>query len=149
MVGSFLMPMLLSDSCSIIISSHDHLYPQCRHACPLCDIFTFPTLVHCTGITCFATGIAFERDWVVLLLRTNRAIALAQENTMLSQIDLLCELKIAGASVFRVLLSKYDTVTCLKLAAGLMILTLPVLVINSFLHRIVKTRENMLWCSRL
>lgn len=43
---------------------------------------------------------------------------------------LVC-LQIAGASLFGVLLSKYDTVTCLKLACGLMICTLPVLVFLS------------------
>ncbi|ERN03118.1 solute carrier family 40 member 3, chloroplastic isoform X2 [Amborella trichopoda] len=78
-------------------------------------------------LTGLATGIAFERDWVVLLAGTNRPIALAQANAMLSRIDLLCE--IAGAAIFGVLLSKYDTITCLKLAAGLMILTLPVLLL--------------------
>lgn len=37
-------------------------------------------------------------------------------------------LQIAGASLFGILLSKYDPVTCLKLASGLMIFALPVLV---------------------
>ncbi|CAN6469028.1 unnamed protein product [Victoria cruziana] len=73
------------------------------------------------------SGIAVERDWVVLLAGSNRPIALAQANAMLNRVDLLCE--IAGASLFGVLLSKYDTVTCLKLACGLMICTLPVLVL--------------------
>ncbi|GJY29383.1 reverse transcriptase domain-containing protein [Tanacetum coccineum] len=52
------------------------------------------------------------------LAGTNRPIALAQANAILSRIDLLCE--IAGASLFGILLSKYETVTCLKLAAALM-----------------------------
>ncbi|KAF3779486.1 Solute carrier family 40 member 3 [Nymphaea thermarum] len=73
------------------------------------------------------SGIAVERDWVVLLAGSNRPIALAQANAMLNRVDLLCE--IAGASLFGVLLSKYDTITCLKLACGLMICTLPVLVL--------------------
>ncbi|KAK1277907.1 hypothetical protein QJS04_geneDACA007051 [Acorus gramineus] len=47
-------------------------------------------------------GVAMERDWVVL---------------------------IAGTSLFGILLSKYAPVTCLKLAAGLMIWSLPVLII--------------------
>lgn len=34
-------------------------------------------------------------------------------------------LQIAGASLFGILLSKYDPVTCLKFAAGLMVLSLP------------------------
>ncbi|KAG9457835.1 hypothetical protein H6P81_002343 [Aristolochia fimbriata] len=84
-----------------------------------------------------ALGVALERDWVVLLAGSNRPIALAQANAMLSRIDLLCE--IAGASVFGILLSKYDTVTCLKLAAGLMICTLPVVMLLVFLTNKLST----------
>lgn len=73
-----------------------------------------------------ALGVAVERDWVVLLAGTNRPIALAQANAILSRIDLLCE--IAGASLFGILLSKYETVTCLKLAAALMMWALPVVI---------------------
>ncbi|KAI7737148.1 hypothetical protein M8C21_010335 [Ambrosia artemisiifolia] len=73
-----------------------------------------------------ALGVAVERDWVVLLAGTNRPIALAQANAILSRIDLLCE--IAGASFFGILLSKYDTVTCLKLAAAFMMWALPVVI---------------------
>ncbi|GFP87937.1 solute carrier family 40 member 3 chloroplastic [Phtheirospermum japonicum] len=36
-----------------------------------------------------ALGVAMERDWVVLLAGTNRPIALAQANAVLSRIDLL------------------------------------------------------------
>ncbi|KAK1315526.1 hypothetical protein QJS10_CPA05g00203 [Acorus calamus] len=72
-------------------------------------------------------GVAMERDWVVLLAGTNRPIALAQANAMLNRLDLICE--IAGTSLFGILLSKYAPVTCLKLAAGLMIWSLPVLII--------------------
>ncbi|GAB4855655.1 Solute carrier 40 member 3, chloroplastic [Ancistrocladus abbreviatus] len=78
-----------------------------------------------------ALGVAMERDWVVLLAGTNRPIALAQANAVLSRIDLLCE--IVGASLFGVLLSKYDPVTCLKLAAGLMIWALPVVIALNWL----------------
>ncbi|XP_009609098.1 solute carrier family 40 member 3, chloroplastic isoform X1 [Nicotiana tabacum] len=73
-----------------------------------------------------ALGVAVERDWVVLLAGTNRPVALAQANAILSRIDLLCE--IAGAALFGILLSKYEPVVCLKIAAGLMIGALPVLV---------------------
>ncbi|CAH1433396.1 unnamed protein product [Lactuca virosa] len=73
-----------------------------------------------------ALGVAVERDWVVLLAGTNRPIALAQANAILSRIDLLCE--IAGASLFGILLSKYETITCLKLAAALMMWSLPVVI---------------------
>ncbi|KAF8401313.1 hypothetical protein HHK36_012246 [Tetracentron sinense] len=84
-----------------------------------------------------ALGVAMERDWVVLLAGTNRPIALAQANAIISRIDLLCE--IAGASLFGILLSKYDPVTCLKLSAGLMICALPVVVILMWLTNKLST----------
>ncbi|KAJ0014977.1 hypothetical protein Pint_19577 [Pistacia integerrima] len=74
-----------------------------------------------------ALGVAMERDWVVLLAGINKPIALAQANAILNRIDLLCE--IAGASLFGILLSKYDPVTCLKFAAGSMVWSLPIMVI--------------------
>lgn len=40
------------------------------------------------------------------------------------------QLQIAGASLFGILLSKFDRVTCLKFAAGLMLCSLPVVVIT-------------------
>ncbi|KAG7603583.1 MFS transporter superfamily [Arabidopsis thaliana x Arabidopsis arenosa] len=70
-----------------------------------------------------ASGVAIERDWVVLLAGINRPIALAQANAVLHRIDLLCE--IAGTMLFGILLSKYDPVTCLKFAASLMVGSLP------------------------
>ncbi|CAN0897266.1 Solute carrier family 40 member 3, chloroplastic [Linum grandiflorum] len=73
-----------------------------------------------------ALGITNERDWVVQLAGTNRPIALAESNAVLSRIDLLSE--IAGASMFGVLLSKYGAVTCLKFASTLMIGSLPLMV---------------------
>ncbi|EEF49971.1 solute carrier family 40 member 3, chloroplastic [Ricinus communis] len=73
-----------------------------------------------------ALGVAMERDWVVLLAGINRPIALAQANAVLNRIDLLCE--IAGASLFGILLCKYDPVSCLKIAAGLMIWSLPIMI---------------------
>ncbi|KAH6827215.1 iron-regulated protein 3 [Perilla frutescens var. hirtella] len=78
-----------------------------------------------------ALGVAMERDWVVLLAGTNRPIALAQANATLSRIDLLCE--IAGASLFGIFLSKYEPVTCLKLTASLMMWSLPVVVVLTWL----------------
>ncbi|XP_021821305.1 solute carrier family 40 member 3, chloroplastic isoform X1 [Prunus avium] len=74
-----------------------------------------------------ALGVAMERDWVVLLAGVNRPIALAQANAILNRIDLLCE--IAGASLFGILLSKYDPVTCLKFAGGLMVWSLPFAIV--------------------
>ncbi|MBA0816297.1 hypothetical protein Gohar_000976 [Gossypium harknessii] len=73
-----------------------------------------------------ALGVAMERDWVVLLAGINRPTALAQANAVLNRIDLLCE--IAGTSLFGILLSRYDPVTCLKFAAGLMMSSLPVMI---------------------
>lgn len=78
-------------------------------------------------LTGLASGVAFERDWVVLLAGTNRPIALANANAMLSRVDFLCE--IAGSSVFGILLAKFGPVTSLKLAAVLMMCTLPILML--------------------
>ncbi|KAF3336260.1 solute carrier family 40 member 2 [Carex littledalei] len=74
-----------------------------------------------------ALGVTMERDWVVLLAGSNRPVALAQANAILNRLDLLCET--LGASVFGILLSKFSTVTCLKVACGLMVGSLPVLII--------------------
>ncbi|KAF5454192.1 hypothetical protein F2P56_023874 [Juglans regia] len=82
-------------------------------------------------------GVAMERDWVVLLAGINRPIALAEANAVLSRIDLLCE--IAGASLFGILLSKFDPVTCLKFAAGLMLCSLPVVVFLTWLTNKLST----------
>ncbi|XP_062004898.1 solute carrier family 40 member 3, chloroplastic [Rosa rugosa] len=74
-----------------------------------------------------ALGVAAERDWVVQLAGVNRPIALAEANAILSRIDLLCE--IAGASLFGILISKYDPVTCLKFGTGLMVWSLPFAIV--------------------
>lgn len=78
-----------------------------------------------------ALGVAMERDWVVLLAGINRPVALAQANAILHRIDLLCE--IVGASIFGILLSKYDPVTCLYYAARIMLCSLPVVVALTYL----------------
>jgi hypothetical protein len=41
----------------------------------------------------------------------------------------VCILQIAGPFVFGLLLSKYDPKLCVKLAVGVMVITLPILVI--------------------
>ncbi|KAL0375837.1 UNVERIFIED_CONTAM: Solute carrier family 40 member 3, chloroplastic [Sesamum calycinum] len=71
------------------------------------------------------SGLALGLQWS--LAGTNRPVALAQANAILSRIDLLSE--IAGASLFGIFLSRYEPVTCLKLAASLMICSLPVVVV--------------------
>lgn len=78
-----------------------------------------------------ALGVAVERDWVVLLAGTNRPIALAKANAIMSRIDLVCE--ILGASLFGILLSNYNTVTCLKLAVVLMLLSIPLMFVLTWL----------------
>ncbi|KAL2925681.1 Solute carrier family 40 member 3 chloroplastic, partial [Bienertia sinuspersici] len=84
-----------------------------------------------------ALGVATERDWLVLLAGTNRPIALAQANAVINRIDLFCE--IVGASLFGILLSKYDPVICLKLAAGFMIWGLPLTVALTWLTNKLST----------
>ncbi|XP_022719540.1 solute carrier family 40 member 3, chloroplastic isoform X2 [Durio zibethinus] len=84
-----------------------------------------------------ALGVAMERDWVVLLAGINRPIALAQANAVLNRIDLLCE--IAGTSLFGIILSKYDPVTCLKFAAGLMMWSLPIMISLTWLTNKLST----------
>lgn len=42
----------------------------------------------------------------------------------------ITKIQIAGASLFGIFLSKYEPVTCLKLAASLMIWSLPVVVLS-------------------
>ncbi|XP_012476506.1 solute carrier family 40 member 3, chloroplastic isoform X1 [Gossypium raimondii] len=84
-----------------------------------------------------ALGVAMERDWVVLLAGINRPIALAQANAVLNRIDLLCE--IAGTSLFGILLSRYDPVTCLKLAASLMVWSLPIMISLTWLTNKLST----------
>ncbi|KAL8474962.1 hypothetical protein ACS0TY_031400 [Phlomoides rotata] len=74
---------------------------------------------------------------VIQLAGTNRPIALAQANAILSRIDLLCEM--AGASLFGIFLSKYETVMCLKLVARLMMWSLPILVVLTWLTNMLST----------
>lgn len=50
-------------------------------------------------------------------------------------------MQIAGASLFGILLSKYDPVTCLKFAAGLIMWSLPVMVISILLYFVFLVQE--------
>lgn len=77
-----------------------------------------------TGLAC---GVAFERDWVVQLAGANRPIALADANAMLCRVDYLCEM--TGTSFFGILLSKYSPITCLKIAAAIMLGSLPIMIV--------------------
>uniref|UniRef100_A0A7C9B3A5 Solute carrier family 40 member n=1 Tax=Opuntia streptacantha TaxID=393608 RepID=A0A7C9B3A5_OPUST len=113
---------------SVAMIIHAHGVPSASvSSVLLCPWFVLLVFAGAIERLCgLALGVAMERDWLVLLAGTNRPIALAQANAVVNRIDLLCE--IAGASLFGILLSKYDPVTCLKLAAGLMVWALPVVV---------------------
>ncbi|XP_052194110.1 solute carrier family 40 member 3, chloroplastic-like isoform X1 [Diospyros lotus] len=118
-------------SVGMIINAHT-IHPSSISSivhCPWFAILVFAGAIE--RLSGLALGVAMERDWIVLLAGTNRHIALSRANAVLSQIDLLCE--IVGASLFGFLLSKYEPVTCLRLAAGLMICTLPVVVVLGWL----------------
>ncbi|KAL8160037.1 hypothetical protein V2J09_001574 [Rumex salicifolius] len=113
---------------SVAMLIHAHTRPFSTASCILVQPW-FLTLVLASAVERLmglVLGVAMERDWVVLLAGTNRPIALSQANSVLSRIDLLCE--ILGASLFGIFLSKYDPVSCLRLAAGLMIWALPVVM---------------------
>ncbi|KAL3684740.1 hypothetical protein R1sor_002762 [Riccia sorocarpa] len=77
-------------------------------------------------LTGLAIGVAVERDWVVLLAGTTRQIALAEANAVLRRIDLICE--IAGPSLFGVLLSSCGAPLCISVAAAVMAMSLPLLI---------------------
>nr|ATG71106.1 IREG3 [Cupressus sempervirens] len=117
-------------SAGMIIYALDRAVPTAASATSLLLQPWFVVLVLAGAIerlTGLASGVAFERDWVVLLAGTNRPIALARANAMLSRVDLSCE--VLGASIFGILLSMLDPVKCLKLAAASMICTLPVQIL--------------------
>lgn len=71
-----------------------------------------------------ASGVAFERDWVVQLADPHRPIALANANAMLRRVDLFCE--ITGPLAFGWLLSKYSSATSIHIAVLLMLAALPI-----------------------
>ncbi|KAL2652952.1 hypothetical protein R1flu_021080 [Riccia fluitans] len=77
-------------------------------------------------LTGLAIGVAVERDWVVLLAGTTRQIALAEANAILRRIDLICE--IAGPTLFGVLLSSHGAPLCISVAAVVMAVSLPLLI---------------------
>ncbi|KAH7290705.1 hypothetical protein KP509_30G060300 [Ceratopteris richardii] len=78
-------------------------------------------------ITGIATGVAFERDWVVLLAGRSRTVALARANAMLRRVDLICE--IIGPFVFGLALSKYSSVQCILISCVTAIVSLPLLIL--------------------
>ncbi|KAK9692157.1 hypothetical protein RND81_09G244600 [Saponaria officinalis] len=123
---------------SVTMIIHAHRVPSASVSSIIRPWFIILVLAGAIERLCgLALGVAMERDWLVLLAGTNRPIALAQANAVINRIDLLCE--IAGASLFGILLSKYDPVTCLKLAAGLMIWALPVVVALTWLTNKLST----------
>ncbi|KAK3137590.1 hypothetical protein QOZ80_5BG0454330 [Eleusine coracana subsp. coracana] len=89
----------------------------------------FAALVASTAVdrlSCVCLGIIAERDFVVQLAGRSRPVALAKANATLSRVDLLCET--AGASVFAVLLSRNDPLTCINLSCVISLCALPLLI---------------------
>ncbi|KAJ7527380.1 hypothetical protein O6H91_16G067000 [Diphasiastrum complanatum] len=78
-------------------------------------------------VTGLATGVAFERDWVVLLAGPYRTVALAKANAILRRVDLICEM--AGPSLFGFLLSKYNIFICINATAVIMLVSLLLVII--------------------
>ncbi|CAN6326584.1 unnamed protein product [Urochloa humidicola] len=89
----------------------------------------FAVLVASTAVdrlSCVSLGVIAERDFVVQVAGEGRPVALAQANATLSRVDLLCET--AGASIFAVLLSRNDPVTCIRLSCAISLCALPLLL---------------------
>uniref|UniRef100_A0A0D9ZTT6 Solute carrier family 40 member n=1 Tax=Oryza glumipatula TaxID=40148 RepID=A0A0D9ZTT6_9ORYZ len=108
----------------------------------------FAVLVASTAVdrlACVALGIIAERDFVVQLAGAGRPVALAKANATLSRVDLLCET--VGASIFALLLSKNDPLTCIKLSCVISLCQLPLLIflcgeMNRLADRIFDPSEN-------
>nr|CAB3463810.1 unnamed protein product [Digitaria exilis] len=89
----------------------------------------FAVLVASTAVdrlSCVSLGVIAERDFVVQLAGEGRPVALARANATLSRVDLLCET--AGASIFAVLLSRNDPLTCIRLSCAISLSALPLLL---------------------
>ncbi|GJP37141.1 hypothetical protein CLOM_g21581 [Closterium sp. NIES-68] len=78
-------------------------------------------------ITGIASGVAFERDWVILLAGQDNAAALANANAMLRRADLFCD--VAGPLVFGWLLSAFSPIVCLHASLATMLASLPTLIV--------------------
>ncbi|XP_052154410.1 solute carrier family 40 member 3, chloroplastic isoform X3 [Oryza glaberrima] len=108
----------------------------------------FAVLVASTAVdrlACVALGIIAERDFVVQLAGAGRPVALAKANATLSRVDLLCET--VGASIFALLLSKNDPLTCIKQSCVISLCQLPLLIflcgeMNRLADRIFDHSEN-------
>eukprot|EP00249_Psilotum_nudum_P014861 c25035_g1_i2 orf=1-1449(-) len=77
-------------------------------------------------LTGLATGVAAERDWVVLLAGSDRSIALANANAVLRRVDLVCE--IIGPFLFGILLSRYKPVVCILIACAAAVGSIPIVL---------------------
>ncbi|KAG2624410.1 solute carrier family 40 member 3, chloroplastic-like isoform X2 [Panicum virgatum] len=89
----------------------------------------FAALVASTAVdrlSCVSLGVIAERDFVVQLAGEGRPVALARANATLSRVELLCET--AGASIFAVLLSRNDPLTCIRLSCAVSLCALPLLL---------------------
>ncbi|KAG2616191.1 hypothetical protein PVAP13_3NG178400 [Panicum virgatum] len=95
----------------------------------LAVVRAFAVLVASTAVdrlSCVSLGVVAERDFVVQLAGEGRPIALARANATLSRVDLLCET--AGASIFAVLLSRNEPLTCIRLSCAISLCALPLLL---------------------
>ncbi|XP_039836468.1 solute carrier family 40 member 3, chloroplastic-like isoform X1 [Panicum virgatum] len=117
----------------------------------------FAALVASTAVdrlSCVSLGVIAERDFVVQLAGEGRPVALARANATLSRVELLCEVRTgdhckllrsrsvtmpcnlrvlscvqtAGASIFAVLLSRNDPLTCIRLSCAVSLCALPLLL---------------------
>ncbi|CAL4895855.1 unnamed protein product [Urochloa decumbens] len=89
----------------------------------------FAVLVASTAVdrlSCVSLGVIAERDFVVQLAGEGRPVALARANATLSRVDLLCET--AGASIFAVLLTRNDPLTCIRVSCAISLCALPLLL---------------------
>lgn len=91
-------------------------------------------------ITGLATGVAFERDWVVLLAGQTQTIALAKANAMLRRVDLVCEM--IGPFLFGLALWKYKPTTCVLISCATAVVSLPILIL--LVHRTYNLSKGVL-----
>ncbi|CAI6004632.1 unnamed protein product [Closterium sp. NIES-64] len=77
-------------------------------------------------LTGLASGVAFERDWVIVLAGQDRPVALANANAMLRRVDLCCE--VAAPLIFGWLIVAFGPLICARACVALVALSLPALL---------------------
>ncbi|CAI5939282.1 unnamed protein product [Closterium sp. NIES-64] len=73
-----------------------------------------------------ASGVAFENDWVLVLVGPNRPVPLATANAMLRRVEQSCE--VAAALIFGWLIAAWGPLVCAKACLALVALSLPAMV---------------------